>query len=483
MIHAIGKRKGGFSPRASSLIGGKRHCKLRVISFDAIPRLMMKLRAMANPLLRRLAAVALAFWLSAAAPVARAQQAAPVPACDATDRAQVVSLYQHYYLPSVNLRPGWTGSLATGDPGTLNDTFRQGIVQRINYFRAMSGVGSGITFDAASNAMCQQAALMMASAQNISHTPPATWPFYTADAAAACAHADIRLDWQGDEGAGAIDRFMADDESNNTYVGHRRWLVYPGESVMASGAVPGDGSTFPGTNATWVMNVVPRPADAPVSTSWPPAGFVPAPLVYNRWSFSYLNADFSAASVRVSKHGAAMRVQQEALEYQTAADGSGAFEGDNTLVWELPGNVVGTAGDEVYTVKIANVLVNGVAHRFTYTVTSIDPVGPVVSLATLKPVAHVGGKKGRFLVTRTGDVSAPLTVAYTVGGTAEAGSAYKALSGSLTIPAGSATAKVAVVALDAAGTDGATVAAALQAGSGYTADTTASATVTISAGP
>ncbi len=441
---------------------------------------------MAIPLmLRRLtmAVFMLALCLGGYAPRARAQQAAPVPPCDTTDRARVMSLYQNYYLPSVNLNPGWTGSLVTGDPGTLSDAFRQGIVQRINYFRAMSGVGGNITFDAASNAMCQQAALMMAAEQNISHTPPATWTFYTADAATACAHADIRLDWQGDEGAGAIDRFMADDESNNTYVGHRRWLVYAGESVMASGAVPGDGWTTPGTNATWVTSTVPRPADAPLSTSWPPAGFVPVSLVFNRWSFSYLNADFSTATVRVHKNGANLSVQQEAVEYQSNADGSGTFEGDNTLVWELPGNAVNPAADEVYTVKISNVLIDGAPHGFTYTVTSIDPLGPIVSVSALRPVAHVGGKKGRFLFTRTGNLSAPLTVAYTVSGTAEAGTAYGELSGTVTIPAGSASAKVPVVASDAADTDGATVTATLQAGSGYTADTSAPATVTLSATP
>ena len=436
---------------------------------------------MSPPLFRPILALSLALGLSVCSPSLRAQQAAPVPACDATDRAQVISLYQNDYLPSVNLNSGWTGNIVTGDPGTVSDTFRQGIVRRINYFRSMSGVGSSITFDAASNAMCQQAALMMAAAQNISHTPPSTWPFYTAAAATACADSDIRLDWQGDEGAGAIDRFMADSESNNTYVGHRRWLVYPGENVMASGAVPGDGWTFPGTNATWVLSIVPRPADAPSSTSWPPAGFVPASLVFNRWSFSYVNADFSAATVRVTKNGAAMGVQQEAVEYQSAADGSGTFQGDNTLVWELPANVVDASADEVYTVKISNVLVNGTAHKFSYTVTSINPVGTVVTVAALKPTAFVDGKKGRFLFTRTGDLSAPLTVAYTIGGTA-AGSAYKALSGSVTIPAGSVSAKVGVAALEAAGTEGKTVIATVKAGSGYTADTTASATVTIAAG-
>lgn len=409
-----------------------------------------------------------------------AQQTASVPACSAADRAQVIGLYQNYYLTSVNLNPGWTGSVVTGDPGALSDTFREGILRRINYFRSMSGVNSNVTFDAACNTMCQQAALMMSAARNISHTPPSTWPFYTADAATACFRSNIRLDWQGDEGAAAIDRFMADDESNNTYVGHRRWLVYAGESVMASGAIPGDGVTFPGTNATWVLNVTPRPTDAPLSTSWPPAGFVPAPLVFNRWSFSYVNADFSAAQVQIVKNGAAVSVQLEAVEYQSAADGSGTFEGDNTLVWELPGNVVNLTADEVYKVKITNVLINGMAQKFTYYVTSINPVGTMVTVSALRPTAFVGGKKGRFLFTRTGDVSTPLTIPYIVAGTAGAGIAYAPLSGSVTIPAGSASAKVPVVASGTIGTTGQTVTVTAQSGNGYVAST-APATVTISA--
>ncbi len=435
---------------------------------------------MFSPCISRLFVGAGTLFLLACPGGLRAQQTAPVPACDPADRFQVINLYKNYYLPSANLAPGWTGSVATGDPGTLSDAFRQGIVRRINYFRSMSGVGSNIAFDAAANVKCQQAALMMAVEQNISHYPPADWPFYTADAALACANSNIRLDWQGDEGAAAIDRFMADDESNNTYVGHRRWLVYAGQSVMASGAVPGNGWTTPGTNATWVTSIVARPAGAPVTTSWPPAGFVPAPLVFNRWSFSSLNADFSAAAVKVTKNGARVNAQQETPEYQSAADGSGAFQGDNTLVWALPGNVVNAGADEVYEVTISNVVVNGAARQFRYDVTSIDPNGPVVSVVALKPVAHVGGKKGKFRFTRTGDLSAPLTVAYTVNGTAAAGSAYRTLSGSVTFLAGSATVNAKVVALAAEGTDGETVEVAVQAGSGYAAGSGVPATVTIS---
>jgi acetyl esterase/lipase len=58
---------------------------------------------------------------------------------------------------------------------------------------------------------------------------------------------------------------------------------------------------------------------------------------------------------------------------------------------------------------------------------------------------------GRITVTRAGDTgstSSPLTVAYTVSGTATPGADYAALSGSVTIPAGQASADVDVTPLD-----------------------------------
>ncbi len=377
---------------------------------------------------------------------ARAQQQAPVPALDTTDRAAVVNHYHIYYQASVALDPGWTGSLTTGAAGTLSDGFRQGALRRINYFRAMSGLNGDVALDAAANAKCQQAALMMAAQQNISHTPPATWRFYTADAADACANSDIRLDWQGDEGALAIDKFVADDEDNNLGVGHRRWLLYPAQTTMAVGAVPGDGWTFPGTNATWVTSVATRTAAHPRTASWPPAGYVPAALVYRRWSYSRLNADFSRASVSVTKNGVGLAVSQEVLEYQTTAAGGGLMEGDNTLVWTLPANVVDPDADETYRVTLDNVGIDGVNQTLSYTVTTINPDAPMISVTAAKPVAYQGGKQGRFVVARVGDVSAPLEVAYTVGGTAKPWSAYVPLTGRVTIPAGSATAKIKVAA-------------------------------------
>lgn len=58
------------------------------------------------------------------------------------------------------------------------------------------------------------------------------------------------------------------------------------------------------------------------------------------------------------------------------------------------------------------------------------------------------GAKGKFKVSRTGgNIDQPLTVDYAVGGDAEAGVNYQALSGQITIPAGAASAKIAVLLL------------------------------------
>ena len=70
---------------------------------------------------------------------------------------------------------------------------------------------------------------------------------------------------------------------------------------------------------------------------------------------------------------------------------------------------------------------------------------PTVTIAATDATAtEAGTTTGQYTLTRTGATTAALTVSYTVGGTATAGSDYVALSGSVQIPAGAATATVTV---------------------------------------
>ncbi len=315
-----------------------------------------------------------------------AQQRAPVPAVNTASRAQVLALYRHYY-QAARPAPGWTGSFAARTPGAVSDDFLCATLRRINYFRAMSGLRGDVTFDAANNARCQQAALMMAAERQVSHHPGLFWKCYTPAAADASAHSDLCMNWTGDLGPGAIDLYMADDDANNADVGHRRWLLCPPTAVMGAGVVPTETRLHPGANAIWIkpptFSTGLLPVDnAPVApgtrlaTAWPPAGFVPAPLLFARWSFSCANADFRAAAVRVTKNGGPLPVVTERPAYQTEADGSGPGVGWNTLVWELPTNVVRPNADETYQVEVSNVRVNGARRDFSYPVVSIDPASP-----------------------------------------------------------------------------------------------------------
>ena len=408
-----------------------------------------------------------------------AQEQAPVPGVDTTNRQQVLALYQDYYVPSNNIDPGWTGNLLTGDPGTLSVAFLDATLQRINYYRAMSGVSSDIALSALYNSECQQAALMFAAQGDISHTPPTSWFFYTAEAADAAANSNIRLDSSGDEGPGAVDRYMADAEPNNFYVGHRRWFVYPPQGPMGAGAVPSS-YTNVGTSAIWVVNYAARSMSSTLSTSWPPAGFVPASLVFDRWSFSYLNADFTSAIVTVNKGGVMQTVEQEPLE-GNSGDGSNTFVGDNTIVWEMPNNVVSEANDETYDVHLANVIVNGVPQQFDYAVTSFNPDPSNISLSAIAPVAHRNGQlKGKILLTRDGDVSQPLAIAYSVAGTGVPGQDYAALNGTATFAAGLSVTKIRVIPSATPSSPGKkSVTVTLQAGGGYSLVDPVAATVMI----
>ena len=313
---------------------------------------------------------------------ASAQLRAPVPAVDVTNHTQVLALYRDCYLAPIPA-PNWTGNFPARDPGMVGDDFLRATLQRINYYRAMSGLRGDVTFDPKLDDACQQAALMVALARHISHQPPPSWKGYTPTAALAAANSELCMNWSPDLGPGAVDRYIAEDEGNNASVGHRRWLLYPPASVMGAGVVPAAPGVHPGGNAVWA-----RPTaaaftafgagigpDAAVTTAWPPAGYVPAPLVYARWSFSCANADFRGAAVRVMKNSRSLPVALEPLAFQTDAHGRGTALGLNTLVWTLPGNVVRRTADETYQVRVRNVRINGQPREFVYSVVSINPAG------------------------------------------------------------------------------------------------------------
>lgn len=279
------------------------------------------------------------------------------------EKASVISLYNSAYKAAPASPMGWTGNLSTCDAGSTSQAYRDSLQRLVNFFRTMAGVPANITFSDEYNAKAQQAALMMSANGELNHFPPATWLCYSADGYAAAGSSNLSLWWGMDPDYHGIKGQMEDDDPYNQAVGHRRWILCPATKVMGTGDVPQSGD-YMAANALWVLDGSwqdPRPAVRDDFVAWPPSGYVPSTLVYRRWSFMFRDADFDAAAVSVRFRGRTLPVQ---METQT----TGICE--NALVWvpEIPWDSLDPAQDNVFTVQILGVLIDGETRDFTYDV-------------------------------------------------------------------------------------------------------------------
>jgi hypothetical protein len=283
-------------------------------------------------------------------------------------RQDVQYFYLEHYLGTGNIPIGWTGSQGSCSPGSTSPEFQAAVLRRINWFRSMAGVPGDVVFSEETNRRAQAAALIMSANRRLSHSPPPDWACYSADGAAGAGTANLFL---GLYGWNAISGYMRDPGSGNSAVGHRRWILYPRTRVMGTGDVP-DGNGYSGSNALVVFGSQmwgERPATRDGFVAWPPPGFVPSPVVFPRWSFSYPNADFSTSTISMSKAGADIPVTTYPV-----ANGYG----ENTLVWIPAGMSEGQswpqpAEDERYTITIHGVGINGQQVDFSYDVMIFNP--------------------------------------------------------------------------------------------------------------
>lgn len=291
---------------------------------------------------------------------------------DTTDREAVRLFFNKVYVqPDVPM--GWTGNYRTGDAGTVSAAFQAATMQRLNWYRAMAGLPADTTLSAEPSAKDQQAALMMSANGQLSHTPPADWKSYTQTGAEAAGNSNLAL---GANGPAAIDAYIADFGDNNAPVGHRRWILYPQTRAFGSGDVPpmdlDGGARVYGANALWVLDgnySAPRPHVRDDFVAWPARGFMPYPVVVERWSLSYPKADFSTAQVAVTRDGNPVPVTLEKVHPEY---------GEPTIVWVVGG--IGAnhrhdrpARDMRYHVVVSGVTVAQQARTFEYDVTVFDP--------------------------------------------------------------------------------------------------------------
>ena len=178
----------------------------------------------------------------------------------------------------------------------------------------------------------------------------------------------------------------------------------------------------------------------PVSVdAWPPAGFVPAPLIPDRWSLQApYGSDFSSATVSVTENGVAQQVD--------ILSNSGLDYGGEAIVWDMPDAIAPQPGQQVaYAVQVDNVVIDGQSQSFSYTTTSFDPSTTTEStpvpaaVGFLETSAQVDARARSITidVACSMNVAQPVSVDYsTVDGSALAGTNYVSTSGVLTFEPG-----------------------------------------------
>jgi uncharacterized protein YkwD len=304
-------------------------------------------------------------------------------AIETHNRQLVRQFYNSVYLGSLDTPMGWTGDITNCQAGTTTSEFKDSVLDRVNYFRAMAGVPAAITFNSTFNTKAQQAALIMSANNFLSHAPPAAWDCYTSEGDEAAGQSNIAL---GTYGWDAISGYILDWGASNGAVAHRRWILHPQTQEMGTGDISGQNSVKP-ANALWVFDgrsFNSRPATREPFIAWPAAHYNPYQTVPARWSFSYDKADFTSATITMTESGSSIPTVIEPIV---------SDYGENTLVWIPDGMSANTpvswpkpVADKTYDVTIANVLINGVLRDFNYPVIVFDP-----AIALVEEVATITG--------------------------------------------------------------------------------------------
>jgi hypothetical protein len=291
-------------------------------------------------------------------------------ALDPHNRTQVAQGYQTIYVPQSNVPIGWNGNVPACNAGTDSLAYQQATIDRVNFYRALSGLPGNVTLLGTTEQTDTQAAALMFSAnQSLSHDPPANWLCYTNAGHTGAGNSNIALGFGNNAaaGPGAVDLYMDDGGDNNTATGHRRWVQYPPQTAMASGSIPYNPQWA--SNALWVFGPMGTRPSTPNGVSWPSQGYVPwqlLPMSSNRWSFSWSNANFGNATVSMTRNGVPLGVPS----YESIQDGYG----DNTLVWKPQGvTYAQPAQDVVYHVVVSGISGGGAPSTVAYDVIVIDP--------------------------------------------------------------------------------------------------------------
>ncbi len=230
-------------------------------------------------------------------------------------RDAVVAQFQSVLLPALAVPNEWTGSIAGCSSGSSSPAYQQATLAAVNYVRGLVSLPA-VSLDPGMNADAQAAALIMAAQGDLSHFPPSTWNCWSQQGAAGAGRSNLYL---GRSGARSIVGYMDDPGANNLLVGHRRWILDSGATLIGTGDTAN-------TNALAVIGA-PRRTSPQAWIPWPAPGYFPWQMEpEGRWSLGRPEADFTGASVSVTIGGSAIPVT-----VTPPVDGYG----DNTISWDM----------------------------------------------------------------------------------------------------------------------------------------------------
>ena len=298
---------------------------------------------------------------------------------DRQDRGAVADFFDAHYTPNLGVPIGWTGDVDTCTAGVTSQAYIDATIDMVNFYRAMVGLPS-VTNQVADNAGAQEAALMMSANGMLEHHPTNTWDCYTTAGDNSAERSNLAI---GTSGPPAITLYIADPGSFNYYVGHRRWILYPPRSAMGTGSLPASSrrGSYSATNALDVFGPTSARPATPVAVTWPPEGFVPYQLVYDRWSLAlnvpFTTVDYQSASVSMTHDGSPIDLTVLDL-WPDPVMYPDHYLGDETVVWEP--DLSGLDIEPGMTDTTITVTVSGIGHAtssVTYDVTIFDPATSV----------------------------------------------------------------------------------------------------------
>jgi hypothetical protein len=287
---------------------------------------------------------------------------APVEAVSVNvrDRASVIAAYNAEFN---RVEPGsaWNGNVDACQSGTTSTAYQLSVLQRVNWYRDMAGLPA-VAYNTAFNQSAQDGALIGSAEGQLSHFPSSTAKCYTQSGLVGTSSSNLFL---GRAGISAVDGYIDDFGDNNTAVGHRSWLLYRSLGPIATGDIETDGTHY-SANAIYVTGGGGTPATPRDGfISWPPSGYVPDAVLYDRWSFSLAgrSASFQNANVTITGPNGSIPV--------TVNDRSGFLDTGVVFTPAITSNKVTT--DTTYTVNITGItgITGGTTSSYSYQVTVI----------------------------------------------------------------------------------------------------------------